>query len=401
MKRFLAAFFLFFLFSPKTIFAGNDITITCNTGSACSKSSELPLFSETNIYPGFTHSQIFSVDNNRGSTCHLKLKAVSAEFPDLLSEKILVTISGTNNDYRLINYSLNDLLNPIKALVSLGHVHAGDKNNYLWSVIFDKDAGNEYQKLVSTFDINFNFECDEETTDNPSNISDNPSSNQGTAGCTNSVPDAPAQLIAYRNSDGSVRLNWTETISQHDGYLIAFGPSPGSYQYGAPDVGDVSTYTVNSLTYGAQYCFYVRSLNGCMPGGRTPEYCVNPGAAVVPVSIIPSGFQPGVLGIQETSSTTASLESSGLIAGEQTLSCTGKWLPLLWLLVLIFNFFNFRRHLSFKKIVLGLILSLGTFFIDRYFLQKYCCSLRLLCQYFWIGNLISLALPFLIALKKR
>jgi hypothetical protein len=379
MKKLILIFL--FIISPSFVFAGNDLTITCNTGADCTKSSDLPLFSETNIYPGYTHSQRFYVDNNRDSACHLKLKAIStSSVPNILSTKISLDITGTNNDYILINYSLTDLLNPSLPPVSLGHVNRNIKNNYLWSVTFDKDAGNEYQNLISNFDINFNFECDQDSTDSSTNTSNNPSSNQGTPECTNSAPDAPTRLIAYRNSDGSVRLNWTETTSSHTGYLIAFGTSPGLYQYGSPDVGNVSTYTVNSLTYGAQYCFYVRSLNGCMPGGRTPEYCVNPGSTITPANIIPTGFQPNILGLNSTQT------PEGIVAGSENPNCKN----LLFLIILIIAFLiNLLSFSLSPKIILPLFLFLINYIIQIKFNP---------CPFYWPSNYLVFVLPLTIRL---
>jgi len=399
MKKLTVFLFLFISsFLVKPVFAGNDITITCNTGSDCIKSSELPLFSENNIYPGYSVSQVFSVDNNRNGPCHLTFKADSlSKVPDILSQKILINISGINNDYSLVNYSLNDLLDPAKSSVSLGHINKNIENKYSWSATFDKDANNEYQSLTSNFNINFNFECDEETGDNPLNISDNPSSNQGTAQCTNSAPDAPTHLVAYRNTNGSIRLTWDHTISDHTGYLIAFGISSGNYQYGAPDVSNVSTYTVEGLTPGAQYCFYVRSLNGCMPGGRTPEYCINPGSTIIPLETNPpTGFESGVLGaITESPIPT---ESNGNTLGANT-DCTHRWLPLLFIVAFLINLIYIRYIRKYK--ITPFLISLMFFLIDQYILKSRCCfGPSWFCNYFWIGNILSWILPISIKFKK-
>ncbi|MDD2482785.1 MAG: fibronectin type III domain-containing protein [Candidatus Shapirobacteria bacterium] len=400
MKKFFIPLFLILsLFLSKPIFAGNDITITCNSGSECTKSSELPLFDETNIYPGFTKSQNFYIDNNRNAPCQLKFKAVSSsQIPDVLSQKILINILATNNenDYSLVNYSLSDLLDPNKPVVSLGHVNKDKKNSYLWSVTFDSEATNVYQNLNTNFGINFNFECDEETGDVLSSISDNPSSNQGTAECTNSVPTAPTRFYAVANSSGSITLHWTHSTSPHTGYLIAYGPNPNNYIYGNPNVGNEDFYTVGSLTPGAQYCFYVRSLNGCMPGGRTPEYCINPGATVTPTNIIPTGFQPNVLG--DTTENNSIEEPK--ILGSQDSSCTKHWLPLLFIVAFLINLIYFR--LPTKDILIPIIISLTTYFIDSRLLKSHCCfGPSWLCNYFWIGNILSGLIPILIKIKSK
>lgn len=406
MKKFLTLLFFLAIFTIKPVFAGNNITITCNNGSDCVKSSELPLFSETNIYPGFTHSQTFSVDNNRNGPCQLKFKATStSQVPDILSQKILINISGTNNDYNLVNYSLNDLLNPDKPIVSLGHVNKGIKNNYLWSVIFDIDAGNEYQNQISNFSINFNFECDDEepiTTPTPTptstsgSVLGSTSSNTTSTQCTNSAPSAPTGLVATRQSDGDVGLTWTETTSEHSGYLLAFGTSPGNYQYGSPDIGTGSSYTVKGLTYGAQYCFYIRSLNGCMPGGRTPEYCVNPGSNTP--AAVPTIYQQQVLG--DTTENNSIETSNNDVLGSQDSSCSKHWLPILFIVALLINLVYVR--LPTKDKLVPIIISLATFLFDRYLLQSRCCfGPGWLCSYFWIGNILSWLVPVFVFKQKK
>ena len=399
MKNFFISLFLVIsLFLSKPIFAGDDITITCNSGSECTKSSELPIFDEQNIYPGQTFSQNFYVDNNRDGACNLTLKGVSDLSSDILSQKILISITGTNNSNNLniSNYLLSNLIDPTQPNLSLGHVNKDKKNSYLWSVTFDSSADNTYQNLISNFNVNFNFECDEETGDVLSSISENPPSNQGVAGCTNSVPDAPTGFYATRNSIGSVTLRWNHTISDHTGYLIAFGTSPGVYQYGAPDVGDVESYTVQGLTFGAQYCFYVRSLNGCMPGGRTPEYCVNPGSIVVPAEIIPPDFQPDILGDLTEDNPIEEPE----ILGSQDSSCSKNWLPILFIVAFLINLIYIK--LPTKDILIPIIISLSTYFIDSYLLKSHCCfGPSFLCNYFWVGNILSGLIPIFIKIKSK
>ncbi len=152
--------FLFFLVS-KPAFAGNDLTIICDK-SGCSKLPKLSFFNETNIYPGFTTSQKISITNNLNSTCYLTFKTISkSKKSDILSQKILINISSIDSvtDYKSANYILSDLFNSSE---SIGYIQKGHTNKYLWSMVFDSDADNSYQNLTSTFDIDFNFECDDE-----------------------------------------------------------------------------------------------------------------------------------------------------------------------------------------------------------------------------------------------
>lgn len=391
MKKITAILFLvlFASFFSKPVLAGNDISITCSSGG-CQKLSNLPFFYENNISPGFTQIQNLSVDNNRNSPCHLKFKADSAtQIPNILPEKILFNILGTNNNYTLLNYPLSDLMDPNISPISLGHINKGVKNKYSWLATFSPEAGNEYQETSIVFNLNFNFECDEEDGDDPSDTSDNPPSNQGTEECTSSTPDAPTHLVAYRNQNGSVRLVWDHSTSEHDGYLIAFGNESGSYKYGAPNVGNVTTYTIDGLTYGAQYCFYVRTLNGCMPGGRSPEYCVNPGSTITPTDTIPEPFREGVLGVDTE-------ETEGEVLGTDEEDSTSRWIPLLFIFAFLFNLLIIKK-ISKRYVIITLLISILAYIIDRQFLKSnYCLGPIWWCKYFWIGNFLSWILPLLI-----
>jgi hypothetical protein len=391
--------FLFFLLSSflvKPVFAGNDITITCNNGSDCIKSSELPLFSETNIYPGFTQSQTFSVINNRNKPCQLTFKGnPTTESPSFLSKEIFINISG--NDYQLSNYRLSDLLKSSEPSVSLGQVNGNSTNNYSWTVTLNRDADNNYQnKTTDFFNINFNFECDEDsptptpTSSSGSVLGSTSNSDSSSNQCNNSVPDSPTNLLATSNGDGSVTLTWNHSPSTHDGYLIAFGPSSGNYKYGAPNIGNVNSYKVQGLTLGAQYCFYVRSLNGCMPGGRTPEYCINPGSNITATNATPPGFQQNVLGAT-TESPTPNQSANNNVLGTEN-NCSNHWLPILFIAAFFINLGYIRYSQKFK--ITPFLISFFAFLIDQYVLKSRCCFGPVwFCHYFWIGNILSCLIP--------
>lgn len=390
MKKFLGILFLiiYLTFTPP-IFAGNDITITCNS-TQCLQNPVLPLFSETNIYPGFVATQKVVVNNNRNASCFLNLKGVS-EIPGILADQISLDIIGVGNTFSLTNYPLTSLLN---SSVNLGEISQNSQTVYNWSATLNRDADNNYADKSTTFAIDFNFTCDDE----PSLLTTSEGQVAGASTfsppqCTNSYPSAPTGLSAITGADGTVTLNWNHTISDHTGYLIAFGTSPGNYLYGAPDVGNINQYTVESLTPGAQYCFYVRSLNGCMPGERTPEYCINPGSNIIATNIVPTGFQPGVLGAT-TDEDQLTPTPTGEILGESNTVCNHYWLPILFLVALLINliltrFFSIHWFITF-------LVSLIAFLVDFFLHQNNCClSPNWLCSYFWVGSLVSFIFPSL------
>lgn len=321
MKRICLLLPLLWLILPRAVSAGNDILITCNS-SGCTKSSNLPLFTESNVYPGFSRTQTFSVKNSRDTTCNVSFRPGTSIVSDLNSQ-INLNING-------FDYYLSELLNPLYPAVSLGHINQGVRQNYPFTLSLLKTAGNNYQNQTSVIDFNFNIECDDSPSIPATPI--NPSSPDPL--CTNSVPLAPTDFSATRNSTGSVTLHWNHSPSPHTGYLIAYGPSPGNYLYGAPDIGNSDFYTVLGLTYGAQYCFYVRTLNGCMPGDRTSEYCINPQSTLVGTTVPAPGFQPNILGVTSTAP-DETIESQVLGAAVQQNVLSPKIFFLISLLLLL------------------------------------------------------------------
>ena len=407
-KIFYPLFFILISFVVKPVFAGNDITIACDSFQ-CVQNPVLPLFSETNIYPGFSASQKVFINNNRNSSCFLHIKGVS-ENKDILVDKISLDITGINNSFSLNNFSLTNLLNPEIDAVYLGEIPKKSQYSYTWLATLNSNVDNNYANKSSNFSIDFNFSCDDEPQSPPDSDGQvaGVSSSSNTSKCTNSYPLAPTNLTANSNPDGSVSLNWVNTLSEHTGYLIAFGTSPNNYQYGAPDVGNITNYTVQSLTPGAQYCFYVRSLNGCMPGDRSSEVCVNTGSTIIPTEVIPEGFSLEVLGvdtqnnesINETSSKIDQSQAAGNILGESNTACSGNLLPILFLIALFVNILFIRRFSAHWIVLLLITVSAGLF---DYIISKNSCSLgkKWLSNYFWIGSILSFLIPLFSSKKQN
>lgn len=132
---------------------------------------------------------------------------------------------------------------------------------------------------------------------NQSSNSSTSSSSTDTPVCTAAKPgSAPVLLPAISVGHNSATLQWLPAQNPVTYYLLTFGTSPGSQQYGNPYVGgsDAVSYTVNGLSGGTTYYFRLRAGNDCMPGGFSNEIAVTVPGAVL--TTVPTGFEEGVLG---------------------------------------------------------------------------------------------------------
>ena len=93
----------------------------------------------------------------------------------------------------------------------------------------------------------------------------------GGSGCNQASPSTPVNLRAVPGlNNGEVALFWDRSDGA-DHYGVVFGWQSGIYEYGATDVGNVTQYTVRSLTPGGLYYFAVFAGNGCASSGFSNE----------------------------------------------------------------------------------------------------------------------------------
>lgn len=345
---------------PHPVLAGNDLTINCHS-SACSKSSDLPLFKEINIYPGFNLSQKITVVNQRSESCSLRFNPINSN-NSLLSDAINLSLSSDNQVWYA--GTINTLFNKSDHL--LGDIPSNSSREYLWTVFLNQSLDNQYQNLLTSFDLNLNFTC----------------ADSQTSTCTDSIPaKTPTNFVAIPGQN-SVTLSWSEPDDNFTYHLIAYGTDPEKFLYGNPNIGgkNTSSYTVNSLSAGTTYYFKIRTGNGCAPGPFSSIVSAAPLGSVLATSSPPPGFQPEVLGVQYTGTTT------GSVAG---LSCS-KIIPFAFLLALIVNLILHPYPLMI------LAISLLAFSFD-YYLSQFSCQ-----KYpFYVGSILSLLLPLIFSFQKK
>ncbi len=124
--------------------------------------------------------------------------------------------------------------------------------------------------------------------------------------CDSAVPGSTHLNSVSWSGAGQVNLSWT-TTDRADHYSISYGLSSGKYQFGVPDTGNVTSYTVGGLDPNQNYCFVVTPVNFCQPGPVSNEICTQ-GGQVLGISTVGN-----VLGLAYTG--TSLLTFGLLIAG--------------------------------------------------------------------------------------
>lgn len=86
--------------------------------------------------------------------------------------------------------------------------------------------------------------------------------------CKDKSPVSAPTLVSAVAKGNSVTLTWVEGWGPITNYLLAYGLTETTIEYGSPNIGGQGTtsYTVGDLQTGVKYYFKVRPVNGCKPG---------------------------------------------------------------------------------------------------------------------------------------
>lgn len=91
--------------------------------------------------------------------------------------------------------------------------------------------------------------------------------------CGDPAPPSPYLRDLRILGGGKVELLW-DPVEPTTHYNISYGPSSGNYTFGVDNTGKVTSFTIGGLG-GGNYCFTVRGVNNCMPGGSSNETCTS------------------------------------------------------------------------------------------------------------------------------
>lgn len=397
--------FLFLSFFPRPVFAA-DLNIVCDA-SSCSISGLDPLFSLTqdgHWYPNRYLTKTINVSNSGPDTQTMSLQAVrsflSLIIPSPLEDDDIINISLVDSSASLVwSGDLADFYSAGE--IDFGVFPPGTNADYSLTISMNISADNNYQNKKAKLDLTLGF-----TTDTPPSPPANDGGDDGDPGdvsssvCNDPIPATPAGLTAIATL-GSVDLNWNHVSPPFTSYLIAYGFDGDTFLYGNPNIGSVNSYTVTGLTPGAQYCFYVRAQNGCMPGLRSEIACINSGSATLIVETSPPpGFEPDILG-ETTDEETGDMVDLPDIRGDSDVACENYYIPLLYILALFINSLYFFRNPK-GNIILPVLVSLIAGLVDWFILRKTCCLLpSIFCRFFYIGNILSLFLPYFLLQKRK
>jgi len=388
--KLLASLIIVFAFSfllvPQVLAADLEVTFESD-----------PLFPSTIIwYPGLSETRKITVKNNTGGTEKIAIEAINesetGNLASVLEFKVLEGGVERYNSSKTLRNFFDD------GIVQLSDLGGGGSTSYDFTVAFKSTAGNEYQGKEAKFD--FRIGSWEEVVGGGGVVS--PQAVVGPVAapvCTAVAPPAPTLLSAIPVGEEGVALTWT-AVSPVTHYLVAYGLTSGSYIYGNPDVGNVTSFTVSGLSVGTTYYFAVKGINDCMPGPFSNELS-SPGGLVLGAVTAspPPGFVPlGEIGVRGEATEAAMPEVAGIATPSAEL--VGKPVCFWWWVILILEtaflllyYWSIRKERKRLWFVFPVALGIVVFFAHEFAHRFYAPSR--FCPWFWLGDLLVLVVTTL------
>lgn len=397
-------------------FAGTDLTATCPAIGVCTISpSGTPLLDEAGWVPGSAITQRFSVADTSSQNGFVAVEVTNYQEIKNLGEVINIEIREGSAVGPLVynGVSLHEFRDD--GYFTIDGISAGQTINYYLTATMETSAGNQYQAADVEFDLRLGLEI---AAIPPTSGGGDGGGNPGGGGsggtspanppvCSDQTPSAGPSLTITNVGTNTVSLSWS-AVSPVTHYALVFTRTSDGAQYGSANIGNVTSFTVDNLSGGANYSFEVFGVNGCAPGPRS---------TIASSGNVPGPFIGGrptgggqVLGDTDpdaTPSPTPSVTNTGTtgeVAGATDDTCEPWRMYVPWILLvaqLVFvlaNEYYFRKDQGMTKHFLTVGITLVSIFLFYLLRSCPCYSsgnlwiLVWLCTWYWVVSLLLSAL---------
>ncbi len=226
--------------------------------------------------------------------------------------------------------------------------------------------------------------------------------------CSATRPVSPPVLISAVPGSESVTLTWQSAGDPKTYYLIAYGLSSTSFEYGVPEISDVTTtsFEIGHLINGVKYYFKVRAGNGCKPGEFSNKLSATAGGSSYGASIPNLSMYKRDEDVSK--SALFNKKSNKKVLGTSTYnpvikSCTKtcKATPFLIVeIIALLAFFYYIKKFPFLKPVFSILIPVSIYLLFLYF-TKHCTSTSLLCRSFLPLDILIFIVLFILYKKTK
>jgi hypothetical protein len=403
---FLLSFFALVTFTTTQIFAGTDLSVNCTAIGSCSISpANTPLYNEGGWLPGASVTQRLRITNSATQNGYSAIQVQNYTETKNVGQVISIEVHKGTPSGPII-YAANSLQTfRNDGYFTLEPLFSGQTQDYYFISTMYLTAANQYQGSMVKFDLRTGLELT--STPPPSGGGGGGDNGGGSSGggtpptCTANPPSSAPVVSITNIGTNTVTLSWSP-VSPVTHYALVFIRNSDGAQYGAPNIGNVTTYTINQISGGANYTFQVFGVNDCAPGPRSNSSR----SRVIPGPFLggrPVGQGEEVLGVSTEPSATPSATPSpspttaaGQVLGETTCIDWYRYIP--WILLVVQALFILFWEWRLKdddhptKHLIALITTIVSIVI--FYLVRHCdCYgewswLAWLCKWYWLVSII-------------
>jgi fibronectin type III domain protein len=419
--------FSFLMIGVGKVDAFANLVADCPAYGACALSNDPPagpidpMFQEIGWYPGSVVTQYIRISNSSSQNGFAALEVVNyVQTPGLRATALPGFDVGDSINIFVYSDTPYIPANLIYGGVTLAQfrddsyftidtLNAGQSRDYYFVAQMQTTSGNEYQAGVVKFDLNVGLEV--EPLPATSGGGDGTGSVAGISApgpasppvCHDAKPgSAPANFHIVSTGINTITLAWNP-VNPVSHYALIFTRNSDGAQYGASNIGNVTSYTINNLSGGDSYTFEIFGVNSCMPGDRTAVSSANiPGGLIEGRPFGPGGQVLGVTDEDATPEAEFTDQGDGQVAGATDVCKDWKlyipWILLVAQIVLTVGIdYYFKKDHQRTKLYIAIGITLAS--IAIFYLVRECqcytqvSLLTWLCKWYWA---VSLTIALLI-----